>query len=179
MTSSFAEIRQRARRPEATVPVCLAGDLVAEHEELDRQLQAQRADGDGGIEGDSRAWLAEQIRALEERMREDTYPFRLRALRRPEFKALLAACPPRRTESGEVDERDAGRGFDIDALYERLVPASIIDPEPGPDLDAVLAELTDGQFVELGNAAFFLNRGSVDVPFSRAASVILRGTGGE
>lgn len=181
MTTDFHEIQKRASQPEDIVPVCLAGRLVAEHEQLERQLAELRDDPAAGIEGNGRGELAERIQALEEQMKADTYPIRLRALKRPAFKALVAAHPPRRSEDGEIDERDRDRGFNIDALYEALVPLSIIDPQ----LDAAAMrklldeDLTDGQFIELGNMAFFLNRGSVDVPFSRAASAILRTTGGE
>ncbi len=178
--TDFADLRQRARRHESTVLVFLAGDLVAEHEELDRQLRDFQHDPNAGIEGDGRSELAEQIRALEARMKADTYPVRLRALKRRDFKALVAAHPPRRTPEGDVDERDADRGFNIDSLYEELVPRSIIDPHlPEAELQEFLDDLTDGQFIELGNTAFFLNRGSIDVPFSRAASALTRGSGGE
>lgn len=179
--STFEEIQARASRPEDIVPVCMAGKLVAEHEKLERQLAELKEDPAAGIEGDDRGELAEQIQALEEQMKADTYPFRLRALKRPAFKALLAASPPRRTEDGEIDERDRARGFDIDVLYDKLVPLSIIDPQLDDAAMRKLVDedLTDGQFIELGNMAYFLNRGSVDVPFSRAASAILRTTGGE
>lgn len=180
MTKSFADVRQHASRPEKTVLVCMAGALVAEHEELDRQLQEHQPDPNAGIEGDSRSELAEQIRALEERMREATFPFRLRALKRAEYRALKDDCPPRRDSDGEYDPRDAQRGFNLDKLYDRLVPVSIIDPLlPEKELREVLDELTDGQFVELGNAAYMLNEGLVSVPFSRAASAILQSSGSE
>jgi hypothetical protein len=181
VSTDFAAIQARASLPEDIVPICLAGALVAEHEKLDRQLEELTDDPGAGIEGNGRAELAEQIRTLEGRMQADTYPFRLRALKRPEFKALVAAHPPRQTEGGEVDPRDKGRGFNIDALYEALVPMSIVDPElSGPAMRKLVDEdLTDGQFIELGNMAYSLNRGLVDVPKSRAASAILRTTGGE
>jgi hypothetical protein len=180
-TQDFAAIQARARRPEDVVRVCLAGDLVAEHEALEQRLAELKDDPNAGVEGNGSAELAEQIQALEERMKADTYPIRLRALKRPAFKALVAAHPPRRTDEGEVDERDKGRGFNIDSLYEVLVPLSIVDPQlDEPAMRRLVDEdLTDGQFIELGNLAFFLNRGTVDVPFSRAASAILRNTGGE
>lgn len=180
-TEDFAAIQARASRPEDVVHICMAGALVAEHEKLERQLAELRDDPAAGIEGNGRAQLAERIQALEEQMKADTYPFRLQAMKRPDFKALVLRHPPRQTADGEPDERDKGRGFNIDSLYEELVPASIVDPKlDGPAMRKLLDEdLTDGQFIELGNAAWYLNRGSVDVPFSRAASAIMRTTGGE
>lgn len=180
-TEEFQAIQARASRPEDVVHICLAGALVAEHEKLERQLAELKDDPHAGIEGNGRAELAEQIHALEQQMKDATYPVRLQALRRGDFTALVAAHPPRKTDEGELDERDKGRGFNIDALYEALVPKSIVDPKlDGPAMREFLEEqLTDGQFVELGNMAWFLNRGTVDVPFSRAASAIRRTTGGE
>lgn len=181
MSSTFEEIQQRASRPEDVVPVCLAGHLVAEHERLEQQLVELKDDPNAGIEGNGAGAIAEQIRDLEQRMKDDTYPFRLRALKRRDFKELIEAHPPRRLDDGAVDERDAGRGFNLDALYEELVPVSIVDPKLDNRAMRELIEeqLTDGQFINLGNTAFYLNRGTVDVPFSRAASAILRNTSGE
>lgn len=176
--TDFASIRRT--RPERTVELCLDAALAAEHEALDQQLRELPDDPNAGMEdGGARVALAEQIRALEGRMREATYPFKVRALKRADYRALKDQCPPRRDETGEVDARDERRGFNIDRLYDLLIPASIIDPAlPEPQLREALDDLTTGQYIELGNAAFAVNEGVLEgVPFSRAASAILRSSG--
>jgi hypothetical protein len=65
-----------------------------------------------------------------------------------------------------------------DTLFPALVRASTVDPQLD---DAEWAELldeklTDRQFSDLTDAAWFLNRGEVDIPFSRAASQANRST---
>jgi hypothetical protein len=176
--STISDIRRR--RPEGSVDLCLAGDLVLQHEALDRQLSEAEADPNEGIEGGARAALVDQILALEEEMRASVVTFRLRALPRGKYRELKNSCPPRIREDGQPDPHDARRGFDIDRMYDRLVPVSIFDPVLSEqELKEILDDLTDGQFVALGDTAYGLNEGVVDVPFSRAASRLTRRTGGE
>jgi hypothetical protein len=64
-----------------------------------------------------------------------------------------------------------------------LIRASVFEPElDDEDWEALIGPegiLTDRQFGTLSDAAWFLNRGEVNVPFSHAASLARRSTGTE
>lgn len=181
MSDIKAKIRA-ARLPERTVPVCLDGALIAEIEAADRELVRLReqpaADSlDGG--GDVRR-AAERVEALREQMSEASEDFRLRAMPRKRWKAFIRQHQPRKDEDGRVDERDRHIGVNVDTVYPALIRASVVSPALDDEDwltllgdDEVDGVLTDRQFDELSSAAWFLNRDTVDVPFSRAASQIL------
>jgi hypothetical protein len=156
------------------VPVCMHADLTAEHEELERQLdRATTQPRDSLAAGSSASDLSEQIAALEEQMRDHTVVFKMQALPRPKWKALVEAHPPRRTDDGDLDERDKYIGVGPD-FFPVMIRACTVEPNLSDDVWALLFDekLTDRQFDELSNAAWGLNRRDVDVPFSRAASRI-------
>lgn len=179
---SFKELMAGAKLPEATVPTCLRGDLAAEHEQLNAELEQLEAEAVDSLAGNGGAELAERIRELEQEMRDSTYPIKLRALSRPDFRAFLAKFPPRLDAEGKASEHplDGAYGIDTDAGFEYLVRVSIVDPElDDADFTELLSKLTDSQFESLVVAAWRLNKGDVDVPFSRAASRLNRLTAGE
>ncbi len=93
---SFKAMLAEAKLPEATVEICLRGDLAADHEVLVRELKRAEDSGAESLAGSGAGELADRIVALEDEMREHTYEFRLRALPRAEWRALCHAHPPRR-----------------------------------------------------------------------------------
>lgn len=179
MTVDFKTLLASAKLPEKTVLICLRGDLAAEHEQAERDLeQAQRTAFDS-LEGSGAGEIAERVRALEDEMREASHPFRLRALPRPVWRALVAAHPPRRGEDNEIVPEDRML-VNSETFFDALVRACLVDPELGDEEWAELAgKLTDRQFDDLSDAAWGLNRREVDVPFSRAASRMRQVSGGE
>lgn len=182
MGKNFAEMRQRARLPERSVDICLRGDLVAQHEQLEDDLrQAQRGpDADDGIEGGPALRIAEKLRALEQEMREETYPFLVRALSKPKYRALKAQHPPRKGDDGDVVPEDVAFDVNIETWQEPLLRACLVDPALSDDDWAQTVELlSDRQYEQLVSAAIRVNRGEVDVPFSLAASRLLRSTAPE
>lgn len=190
-----------SRRAERSVPVCLRGDLVAEFEELDRKLAAAAAAA-AAKPNDSRLntksvteahRIAEQMLALQEQMRHFTVDFRLRALAPKRWAELTAEHPPRKGDDGKVHEQDS-TGVNMATFFEPLLRESIVYPtlddeawdllmgraEPTEeDPDADKRGLTDAQVDTLSGPAWALNRRTVDVPFSSAASRILRTSGSE
>lgn len=177
----FAKLLASAKLPERTVPTCLRGDLVAEHEQLNQQLELLEKKAVDSLAGNGGAELAARITELEERMRDSTYPVRVRALSKPDFRAFLAAFPPRVDAEGKSsNELDAAYGFDTDAGFEILVRRSIVDPElDDAEFTDLLGKLTENQFDSLAVVAWQLNKGDIDVPFSRAASRLNRLTADE
>lgn len=166
----FAQLLAGAKLPERTLPVCMRADLVADHEAADRELVALLK-ADSQKFNDGRGQLRERLLGLEAEMKAATYEFRFRGLSRPHWRAFLAEHPPRIEEDGKLNQTDAVYDFNADTGTEPLIQLCLIDP----DLDAVawaqlMQTLTERQFDGLAGVAWYLNKGEVDVPFSRAAS---------
>jgi hypothetical protein len=173
-TLDFDALLGSAALPERTVPICMRGDLAAEHEQLNDELELLEKKAVDSLAGNGGAELAERIEALEVEMREATYQFRLRALPRPKFRAFKAGHPVR-IEDDKPNDLDQTWGFNVESGAEPLVRMSLVDPEPTDARWAKLMDgLTDRQFDNLLAVAILLNRGDIDVPFSRAASRLTR-----
>lgn len=173
---SFKAMLAEAKLPERTVQICLRGDLVADHEAAERELEQAQRSAANSLAGNGAAAIADRIEALEAEMREHTYDFRLRALPRSEFRSLQVAHPPR-----EGEKLDTGFGVNSETFFPALIRATVIDPElSDTDWSELLdTRLTDFQFNELALSAWALNAREVDIPFSLAASRLRRATAGE
>jgi hypothetical protein len=160
-----------ARLPERSVELCLRGDLVAELQELQREMvDAEREEQvAGSLDGGRARELAEQVLQLREQMLDDTIVVRLRALPRKKKRDLMAAHPPR-----EDNETDRVVGFNEDTLTAAMLRACAVDPVLD-EADWVRFEevLSDGQWIALNSAVWSVNTQDVDIPFSRRASQIL------
>lgn len=169
--SAFESILAAARLPEKSVPLCLRGDLMAEVQALESQLEDSR-DVTLADRGNARK-VAEQIEALREEMVAGTYVFRVRGLSRTEWASLVASNPPRKDS-----DVDSAMGYNFESFFPALVQRCLIDPvlDQG-GFDDLLDKLSDGQFQELADAAVAVCRRKVDVPFSLAASATLRSSG--
>ena len=159
-----------ARLPEATVPLCLRADLVAEYERVKRELEKVRAATAGSLAGpgEQGADLEERLRALWPEMAESTLTVTLRALPSPRYQALVAEHPPRQ-DGDEVDKRDRFFGFNVDTFFPVLARACTVAPDlDAEDWNGLIGEdgkLTDAQVGKLCDAAWKLNRKDVDLPF--------------
>lgn len=165
-----------ARRPERTVDICLRGDLAAEMAEAERaiiNLEQQRG-GDSLAGNPAARDLARRQEALREEMLAHTVQFRLRGVSRRRWTELLAQYPPR-----EGNKADEAMGMNLDDCIEALVKECVVEPElDDDDWDHLLAEaLTDGTYEMLTNAAWGVNQRDISVPFSHAASQILKNSG--
>lgn len=196
--STFKQKLKAARLPERSIPVCLRGDLTADFEAAERDLKAAQESKSDSLE-DGVGPILDRIDALREEMREHTEEFRLRAMTGPAFHALKAEFPPRREDDGTPDMGDAQLGFNRETYFDALLKACTISPDMGIDIPAylealvagdhpalpdgdwpeLLEVLTDRQYQDLTDAAWLLNRGEVSIPFSQAASLAKRTSGGE
>lgn len=173
----FAKLLAGAKLPERSVPVCLRGDLAADFEAADRELEQARKQPATSLAGTGVSELVAQLDALAAQMRLHTYPVRLRAMPRHAWRDLFLAHPPRKGDDGEILMEDRLTGADRSTVFEPLVRASIVDPElSDADWAKLLESLTDRQFEDLVRAAWDLNQGEIDIPFSRAASEVRRTT---
>jgi hypothetical protein len=179
---AVADLLAQAKPAEHTIRLCLRGDLQAQFEELDRQRAeaASKTDGDS-LAGSPAVAIARRMEALREEMDAATVTFTVRALSRKRYQALVAAHPPRRDEKGDVLDDDREMGVNQTTFWEPLIRACAVDPELTEDqwrrlLDDVLS---DRQYEQLASAALVACRGNVDIPFSFAASELIRNFGGE
>jgi hypothetical protein len=169
-----AALIKAAKRPERTVQVFLAGDQVAEFEELDRQREAAQRQGTESLDAGPAVVLAQRMKELRTRMADSAVTIRLRALSRLAYDKLLAEHPPRRGDDGEVLPSDLS-GFNSATFYEPLIRACWVEPVLDPEVLTQLLDevLSNRQFDEVAMTALVVNRGTVDVPFSPAASRLL------
>lgn len=174
--ADFDTLLAGAKLPEKTVTVCLRGDLAAEFDETEAALEKaqQRAleAFDGGAEAPE---LIDKIEALQEEMRASSYQFRLRAIPKAKFRALVSAHPPRKVYDDDnnetVHEADKYTGVNGETFHDALIVACLVDPPVDEAKWQLIQEkLNDRQFDELSMAAWSVNRSEVDIPFSRAAS---------
>ncbi|KAB8186861.1 hypothetical protein FH608_046060 [Nonomuraea phyllanthi] len=171
--SAIADIIGQVKRPEKTVQICLAGDLQAEFEDLERDLQIARDQpAEGTLAGGANPMatqIAQQIMELRERMREHTTVFKFRGLPRKQYSDLVASCPP------SDEDKEKGAEVDWEQFSVALVAACAVEPTMTADEAGQIADvLTQAQWDSLVGAAFSVNKRDVDVPFSFAASAILQ-----
>jgi len=107
---------------------------------------------------------------------------------RHKFRGLVAEHPPRVDEEGNPVDEDKVLGINRETFTPELIRASVVEPELddedwawllGDEDDDDSGVLNDRQIGDLEDMAWFLNRDQVAAPFSVAASLATRDTGGE
>lgn len=167
-----------ARLPERTVAICLRGDLVAEHQQAERELERAEKTPVDSLAGNGAAEIAEHIRAIESEMQASVYEFRLRGLPAPKFRAFKAEHPIRIKDDEPVKD-DVIFGFNVETGFEPLARMCLIEPQFDDETwPQFMDTLTEQQFEEIAAAAWYLNRGDIDIPFSSAASRLIRASAG-
>jgi hypothetical protein len=120
---NFKAMLAEAKLPERTVEICLRGDLVAEHEELNRQLEflEQRGRRQPWPATAAPSWPSRSA-ALEAEMRDNTYPIRLRALSEAGLPGVQGQVPAAYGRRGQ-GTTSTHRVFDFntDTGFEPLV----------------------------------------------------------
>ncbi len=165
------DLIEGARLPEARVPLCLRGDLLAELAELEVRLaEARKHDhGNSLASGGAAREVAEEIERVHREIAGSTHPFLFRALPRREFRDLQENHPPRKGH--QVDE---AMGFNVDSIQGPLITACCVDPEMTEEETADLLDvLSDGQATDLFSCALGLNKGRVNLPKFETASAVL------
>jgi hypothetical protein len=199
---NFKAMIAEAKPSERSVPVCLRGDLIADHQAAVRELERLENEPSDSLAGSGTGELAERIRALEAEMLESSIDFRIRGLPRAKFRALISEYPPRRDpETGEIIDRDRFTMVNYEAFFHALLKVCTIEPElddedwlnllghtdderaqletEGRADDIVEGILNQPQWDKLTDAAWFVNGKDVDIPFSHAASRMKRDSDGE
>lgn len=163
---SFAEIRALAKPVERTVTVCLAGDLNAQYEDLERNLgialkSPQVTLGSIGAERE----IADAMEALRAKMTEHEVTFRFRGMSSRGWSDLMAEHP------GRPGKDEA---FNTETFPDAMLAACAVDPVMNVEEVTELADtLSNSQFGALFECAWACNQKAFDVPFSVAASRVL------
>ena len=168
--TSIKERLAAARLPERSLQVCLRGDLVAEFDDLERQLQeARQTPGRRRLNaGSDAAEIVEKMEALQEQMAAEMIDVRLRALPQAEWQALYRKYPP-----ADDNDGDKAMGVNLVDFMAEAIPACIIEPELDEEDWARLNEvLCAADYDRLLTAVWDVNRSGVDVPKSQLASLV-------
>jgi hypothetical protein len=169
--TSFDEVLAQVRPKTTTVRVCLRGDLLARHEELEHQLaEAQRLD-----ETENRIaqapQVAREIEALEAELTETETSFTFAAIGFKAWTDLVADHPPR------DEDREDGYDFNQATFPQVAIAASAVSPKMTVEqVERLFEVLNRGQLQPLIGAALLVNVQGTSVPFSEAASATLRGS---
>jgi hypothetical protein len=166
----------RAKPRQTTVPICLAGDLNARHQDLSRQLEALAGEGwqpESLSAKNPRIELAEQIQAVEQEMAGQLHTFVFGALPPAKFAELKRAHPAR------ADAVPPERLFNTDTFPAALVAACCQDPvfPTVAKVDELFERLGQGAFDAAFDGAWSACTGGSDVPKSLLASATIRSTG--
>lgn len=165
MSRDFDEVLKLATLPTRTVSLCLAAELVDEIAQLEAQFEQAKPPTNLGDVSPKRA-IAEQIAELQERMRESTVDFRLKAMSARVWTNFWASLPVR-AENEPVAAWEE-RAF---PFYAEMVARSCVDPVMNVEQVGELAELLHHRaWSALASACMALNMGEVDIPNSAAAS---------
>lgn len=163
--ANIDDIIGTAKLPEQTVRLCMRGDLVAAHADLDAKLKSLSGwEPNSLAEPDPRADLADRIRDLEVEITDSEVPFTFRALGRRKYRELL-----------DANQGEPGTRFNPDTFPRALIAACCADPVlTVTDVDRLFDVLNEGAVETLFMAAFTVNEGLTKVPFSAAASAVTR-----
>jgi hypothetical protein len=168
-----------AEPAESVVTLCIKGGLRSRYDLLEAELGAHAetavASLAGSLGGDAdKHRIAAEMADLEAQMRAWERTFTLRAVTpRRAWRNILAKRPVK-TPGMDADEH-------ADLYHSwvcRIVAATALDPTMDADQVERLADkLSDGDWQKLANTAYAVNDDSRDIPFSAAASALIRSSG--
>lgn len=176
MTWDIESIIDEAEPAQTAVSICVKGNLKAEYERLETQLDdvghtvTNLAGGGPGSE------IAARMNELREQMKTYERAFVMRAVTpRRAWRNLQAKRPVKTPEMDDEAYAD---------LYHPWVCAVVAASALDPGMTVAQAErladkLSEGDWTKLANAAWKVNDSSSEIPFSVAASVLSRSYGGK
>lgn len=161
---SVAEITKLAKPRTETVTLYLAGDGASRIQQLEQHL-ADLADWKPGsmADADPRRAIAEQIRELQEEVRDSAAEFTFQALGAVAWSELLLRHPG----------RSSAEAYNPETLLPELVVEACVDPVMTPaEYDGLAEVINAGQRDQLEAAAWRANMEATAVPFSLASYAI-------
>lgn len=168
--ASIDDLLAKAQPRQATVRVCLRGDLLSEHDRLDADLRRRQQNGD-----DDQALLdlADQIAAVEADIVEASAEFVLTNIGRARWTQLCAEHPSTEEQRNELGRRVAQNPetFPYAAIAACCVAPEGMTPDNVRDLEDVVDVRT---WSELWMTTLDLNVGGSAQGESEAASAVRR-----
>ncbi|MFD4912857.1 hypothetical protein ACFWNR_06495 [Streptomyces virginiae] len=162
----ISEILKRAKRRQKSVFLCLAGDALAELDQLEKALAAlgNAWQPDSLAAQDPRAELAKQVSAARDKVRASETEFRFEALGNKAWSDLHAEHP----------SSVKGQAWDPETFPPALIAACAVDPVMTVEQVRELFEvLNAGQCDQLFQGAYDANTEATGIPFSLNTSGIL------
>jgi hypothetical protein len=155
----ISELLAGASPREITVPVCLAGDVAGELENLEAELGQLGEWKPTSLGEVNPAYeLQERLEQARQRAREASVEFRFRALGHRGYSNLIAAHP---APEGSKEPYDAG------TFLPALLSVCCVEPSLTPvQVDRLLDVVNDGTARTLFAAALAVNEEPSPVPFS-------------
>lgn len=168
--TSFDDVLAQVRPKTVTVRVCLRGDLLAQHEQLEAELAAARR-LDATVNLPDRAPdVAHRVKEMEEQLDAAATTFTFEAVGQKKWTDLLVQHRP------TAEDRAEGYEFNPQTFPQVAIAASATEPKMTTEQSQRLFEVLNfGQWQQLWSACLAANVEGTDVPFSAAASAILRG----
>ena len=161
-------------RPEEDVLFCPDGSLHAKFQAAEEELTAlQRKGLNDDRLNDPKHVKAREVIALEERVKAESLTFRVRGMRKQDWRDLVA-----KHKVNKDSEIDKVYGFAFHEVTAEAIPQCIVavtkDGEsvvfdPATEWVGLAEEMTDAQYEAFQIAAVKVNRGRQQVPFSQAA----------
>lgn len=171
VTLSIDEVLAQARPKTTTVRVCLRGDLLGQHEALERELaEARRLDESENRHAEAPG-VARRLQELEAEIDKAQVQFTFEAVGQKAWTDLGAEHPP--TEA----DREVGLEFNGRTFPVAAIAASAVEPKMSVEqAQQLFTRLNFGQWRVLWGGCLAANVEGTDVPFSAAASAVLRGS---
>ncbi|TYB69743.1 hypothetical protein FXF51_06155 [Nonomuraea sp. PA05] len=168
--ASIDDLLGQMRLPERTFNLCTRADLQGEWEQAEQTLARAELQARDSLVGNSAEVreLASRVQDLEAEMAAHTVAIKLRARTHKEWMDLLAKHPPR--EGNDNDGAFNSATFGPALLAECAVDPVMSEEQAGKLVDS----MSTGQWNDLFNTLWGLNRSGVDVPKSRRASEALQ-----
>jgi hypothetical protein len=165
-----------ARRQRRSFRINLRGDLVAEVERLEAELEdaveADRAPNANRRLGQKKSplvSLAEKIDAIRDAMGAEWLELELEARPWAEWRDFKNANPAR--DESHVLDQNAGLNFD--ALTEEFTPRCVVSPAlDDEDWQGLFDKCAPGDLRNLAGVVFSLHEAGLDVPKSPTASAV-------
>lgn len=165
---SFDEFVGGIRPPERTIALCTRGDLQAEYESLQRQIDDLPGTWEPGSlsDADPRAKLEAERERLRDEMAAHETVFRFRALSGAAYSQLVA----KHSEKGQLNP---------ETWPHAVISACLISPFTVTEDQArqLQDRLSSKQFQDLYECAVDANREGISVPFKRRPSGATSGIG--
>jgi hypothetical protein len=172
---SFDSVLAGAKPTIKRTRISMRGDLIDEIEQLEPRMQQARLTDEMENREPEAPVIASRIVELTRQARDAEVEFSFKAMRRRDWRDLIAAHPP--TE----EQRSKGVDFNPETLPATAMAACCVSPS-GATL-AKFEELRDGDLIgdsqwnELWAVVHSANTGGAQIPLSVAAFVLARGTG--